>query len=132
MSGDEAHAYNVFDFTLNRGRDGPKYFLRDYQQVLLADGYGGYDGVVAGNAITRAGCWAHTQRKVIDGEKVVPEIAREAVELIGPLFGVEKLAKDFSVEQRLALRQAESAPDFWGGKSSYCPSILWRKRSTTP
>ena len=57
--GDEAHAYNIFDFTLNRGRDGPKYFLRDYQQVLLADGYGGYDGVVAGNAITRAGCWAH-------------------------------------------------------------------------
>ena len=25
--GDEAHAYNVFDFTLHRGRDGPKYFL---------------------------------------------------------------------------------------------------------
>ena len=25
--GDEAHAYNIFDFTLNRGRDGPKYFL---------------------------------------------------------------------------------------------------------
>jgi transposase len=47
--GDEANPYTVFDFTLNRGRDGPKYFLRDYQQVLLADGYGGYDGVVAGN-----------------------------------------------------------------------------------
>jgi transposase len=56
--GDQAHAYNVFDFTLNRGRDGPKYFLREYQQVLLADGYGGYDGIGAGNAITRAGCWA--------------------------------------------------------------------------
>ena len=27
--GDEAHAYNIFDVTLNRGRDGPKYFLRD-------------------------------------------------------------------------------------------------------
>jgi hypothetical protein len=51
--GDEAHAYNIFHFTLNRGRDGPKYFLRDCQ-VLLADGYGGYDGVVAGNEITRA------------------------------------------------------------------------------
>jgi len=58
--GDEANPYKVFDFTLNRGRDGRKYFLRDYQQVLLADGYGGYDGVVAGNQITRAGCWAHT------------------------------------------------------------------------
>jgi transposase len=108
--GDEANAYNVFDFTLNRGRDGPKYFLRDYRQVLLADGYGGYDGVVAGNQMTRAGCWAHARRKLIDAEKVAPEIAREAVELIGTLFRVEKQAKDFSVEQRLALRQEQSAP----------------------
>jgi transposase len=108
--GDEGNGYNVFDFTLNRGRDGPKYFLRDYRQVLLADGYGGYDGVVAGNQMTRAGCWAHARRKLIDAEKVAPEIAREAVELIGTLFRVEKQAKDFSVEQRLALRQEQSAP----------------------
>ena len=108
--GDEANPYKVFDFTLNRGRDGPKYFLRDYEQVLLADGYGGYDGVVAGNAITRAGCWSHARRKIVDAEKVAPEIAREAVELIGALFRVERKAKDCSVDQRLVLRQAESAP----------------------
>jgi len=108
--GDEANAYNIFDFTLNRGRDGPKYFLRDYEQVLLADGYGGYDGVVGGNAITRAGCWAHARRKLVDAEKVAPEIAREAVDLVGDLFRVEKQAKDFSVEQRLALRRDKSAP----------------------
>lgn len=108
--GDQAHAYNVFDFTLNRGRDGPKYFLQGYQHVLLADGYGGYDGVVAGNQITRAGCWAHARRKIIDAEKVAPEMAREAVELIGALFRVESRAKDFSVEQRLALRREKSAP----------------------
>src|SRR5580693_2658489 len=28
--GDEANPYNVFDFTLNRGREGPKEFLKDY------------------------------------------------------------------------------------------------------
>ena len=39
---------------------------------------GGYNGVVAGNEITRAGCWAHMKRKVIDAEKAAPEIAREA------------------------------------------------------
>src|SRR6202453_1212056 len=108
--GDEAHAYNIFDFTLNRGRDGPKYFLRDYEQVLLADGYGGYDGVVGGNAITRAGCWSHSRRKFVDAEKLAPEIARAAVDLIGDLFRVERQAKDFSVEQRLALRRDKSAP----------------------
>ena len=57
--GDESNPYNMFDFTLNRSREDPKEFLKDYTQVLLADAYGGYNGVVAGNAITRAGC-GHT------------------------------------------------------------------------
>ena len=108
--GDDAHPYNIFDFTLSRGRDGPKYFLKDYNQVLLADGYGGYNGVVAGNEITRAGCWAHTRRKIIEAEKTAPEIAREAIEMVRALYAVEKLAKDASVPARLKLRQEQSAP----------------------
>jgi transposase len=108
--GDDDNPYNVFDFTLNRGRDGPKYFLKDYRQVLLADAYGGYNGVVAGNEITRAGCWAHMRRKVIEAEKAAPEIAREAIELVRALYVVEKQAKDLSAIARLELRQEESAP----------------------
>lgn len=46
--GDGDHPYNVFDFTLDRHRNGPTHFLKDYNQVLLADAYGGYNGVVAG------------------------------------------------------------------------------------
>ena len=108
--GDDAHPYNVFDFTLNRGRDGPKYFLKDYRQVLLADGYGGYNGVVIGNEIVRAGCWAHARRKIIEAEKVAPEIAREAVEMVRALYAVERQARDASVPERLRLRQEQSAP----------------------
>lgn len=108
--GDQANPYNVFDFTLNRGREGPKEFLKDYTQVLLADAYGGYNGVVAGNAITRAGCWSHARRKFVEAEKTAPEIAREAVALIGRLFAVEQQAKDMSVAERLTLRQTQSVP----------------------
>jgi len=108
--GDDAYPYNIFDFTLSRGRDGPKYFLKDYNQVLLADGYGGHNGVVAGNGIVRAGCWAHLRRKIIDAEKTAPEIAREAIEMVRALYAVEKQAKDISVEARLCLRQEQSAP----------------------
>jgi transposase len=108
--GDEANPYNVFDFTLNRGREGPKEFLKDYTEVLLADAYGGYNGVVTGNAITRAECWSHARRKFVEAEKSAPEIAREAVDLIGRLFAVEKQAKDMSVAERLALRQTQSVP----------------------
>jgi transposase len=108
--GDDGNPYNVFDFTLNRGRDGPRYFLKDYRQVLLADAYGGYNGVVAGNEITRAGCWAHMKRKVIDAEKAAPEIAREAVEWVRALYAVERQSKDASVEERRKLRQQQSVP----------------------
>ena len=108
--GDQENPYNVFDFTLDRGREGPKHFLRDFTQTLLADAYGGYNGVVTGNAITRAGCWSHARRKFVDAEKTAPEIAREAVSLLGKLFAVEKQAKEASVEERLQLRQQQSVP----------------------
>jgi transposase len=108
--GDDAHPYNVFDFTLNRDRDGPQYFLKDYRQILLADAYGGYNGVVAGNEITRAGCWSHARRKIIEAEKTAPEIAQEAVGLVRVLYAVEREARDISVAERLQLRLAQSAP----------------------
>jgi transposase len=108
--GDEAFPYNVFDFTLNRGRDGPKHFLKDYREILLADAYGGYNGVVAGNQITRAGCWAHLRRKFVEAEKAAPEIARDAIEMVRALYAREKQASDLSVAERLELRQRHSAP----------------------
>jgi transposase len=94
----------------NRGRDEPKYFLKDYRQVLLADAYGGYNGVVAGNEITRAGCWAHMKRKVIDAEEAAPEIAREAAERVRALYTIERQTKVVLVEERLQMRQQQSAP----------------------
>jgi transposase len=123
--GDEAGPYNIFDFTLNRGRDGPKYFLRDYRQVLLADAYGGYNGVVAGNEITRAGCWAHARRKIVEAEKAAPEIAREAVEWVRALYAVEHRGKNLSAAARLELRQAESAPVLAGLKEKL---FTWKEQ----
>jgi len=123
--GDESGPYNIFDFTLNRGRDGPKYFLKDYRQVLLADAYGGYNGVVAGNEITRAGCWAHARRKIVEAEKAAPEIAREAVELIRALYAVEHRGKNLSAAARLELRQADSAPLLAGLKEKL---LAWKQQ----
>jgi transposase len=108
--GDEAHPYNCFDFTLGRGRDGPATFLKEYKQTLLADAYGGYDGVVVSGGITRAGCWAHARRKFIDAQKAHPAIAQEAVELIRELYAVEILARDKSIQDRLCIRQSQTQP----------------------
>ncbi|HSU30784.1 MAG TPA: IS66 family transposase [Bryobacteraceae bacterium] len=108
--GDASQPYNIFDFTLHRGRDGPLQFLKEYDQVLVADAYGGYNGVVTGNRITRAGCWAHLRRKFIDAEKAAPEIAREAVERVRALYAIERQGQTVTVEERLRLRQEKAAP----------------------
>jgi transposase len=108
--GDGHNPYNLFHFTLSRSRDGPVQFLKDYKQTLLADGYGGYDGVVVSNDITRAGCWAHARRKFVDAEKTHPAIAAEAVGIIRQLYAIEEQAKGKTNEDRLCLRQAQSQP----------------------
>jgi transposase len=108
--GDEANPYNVFDFTLSRSRDGPAEFLKGYKQTLLADAYGGYDGVVVASGIRRAGCWAHARRKFVDAEKTQPAIAAEAVGMIQRLYAIESRGKALSVEDRRLLRQSESLP----------------------
>jgi transposase len=108
--GDAANPYQVFDFTLGRGRDGPMTFLKGFRQTLVADAYGGYDGVVVGNDITRAGCWAHARRKFVDAEKTHPAIAAEAVGIIRQLYAVEDQAKNIDCDDRLCLRQNQSQP----------------------
>jgi transposase len=108
--GDREHPYNIYDFTTNRGRDGPARFLGDYDQVLQADAYGGYDGISIEKKITLAGCWAHARRKFTDTQKLHPQIATEALELIGMLFRIERRAKQLSHDDRLAMRTEKSGP----------------------
>jgi transposase len=43
--GDRSHPYSVYDFTLDRGGDGPARFFKDYRGYLQADAYTGYDAL---------------------------------------------------------------------------------------
>jgi len=108
--GDESHPYNVFDFTSSRKRDGPARFLKDFRGTLLADAYGGYDGIVLEQELPRAGCWAHARRKFVDNEKAAPEVARAILKLINQLFDLEKRLANVDSDERLRRRQAESVP----------------------
>ena len=97
--GDDDHPNNVFDFTLSRSRDGVAQFLKNYDQVLLADAYGGYEGICVEKQIIQAGCWSHARRKVVDAQSLSPAIAAEAVALIGKLFAIEDRAKTSSLRR---------------------------------
>jgi transposase len=106
--GDDSQPYNVFDFTISRTRDGPDRFLKNFAGVLLADAYGGYNGIVLKQDLRRAGCWSHARRKFVEAEKTAPDLARTILRPIKSLFDIETRAKPLSDADRLAMRQAES------------------------
>lgn len=106
--GDEAQPYNVFDFTVSRARDGPAQFLKDFRGTLLADAYGGYDGIVLHQDLPRAGCWAHARRKFVEAERAAPAVVQAIVQLIGRLFALEARLKDATPQERLQQRQVQA------------------------
>ena len=102
----------VFVFSMGRGRAAPAQFLKDFKGKLQSDAFAIYDKL--GDGITHAGCWGHARRKFIDTIKAAPgcTLAIEAVQRIGKLYAVERQAREAGMNfaQRLALRQARSAP----------------------
>jgi len=110
--GDEAHPYDVYDFTTSRKRDGPATFLAEYAGYLQADAYSGYDGLYLGpqSVIREVACWAHARRKFYDARSSSPGNAALILEAVGRLYEVEDRARDLSVEARQALRARESVP----------------------
>ena len=78
--------------------------------MIVADAYGGYDGICVEAGITQAGCWAHARRKFVDTRDLSPKIADPALLLIGKLFTIEQQIKDRSAEDRRSLRESQSKP----------------------
>ncbi len=100
--GDESQPYNVFDFTESRKRDGPGQFLKDFRGTLLADAYGGYDGIVFNQDLPRAGCWAHARRKFVEAEPAGPAVTRAVLRLINGLFELEARLTDVTLSPGLS------------------------------
>jgi hypothetical protein len=103
----------VFDFCLNRGREGPKRFLGNWEGILQTDGYQAYEGV-GGPKIVHVGCWAHARRKFVDAVKVNPQDAG-AVKMVvrmDALFLVDRDARQKAMgsAERLAHRKELARP----------------------
>ena len=103
-------------FTYAPGRSGTyaSEILQGFEGILQVDGYVGYNRVLDlwDNApIQLAYCWAHARRKLYDltHHNVAP-IAEEGLKQIAALYRIEAQARGTSAEERLALRQAKSAP----------------------
>jgi transposase len=114
--GDAAHSYNVFDFTVNRKRDGPQRFLADYRGYLHADAFSGYDGLylpdprTAAASIIEVACNAHARRKFYEARGSDALRSHQALAYYRQLYELERAAKDFSDAQRLQMRQDLAVP----------------------
>jgi transposase len=110
--GNSAFPYSVYDFTMSRARDGPANFLANYRGYLQADAYGGYDGIFLNSQgkIVEVACWAHARRKFYEARANAPREANQVLEWIRQLYDVEEQSRDFTAEDRRALRQHESLP----------------------
>src|SRR6516162_6274966 len=114
--GDVAHPYNVFDFTVNRKRDGPQQFLANYQGYLQADAFSGYDGLylpdrrTAAARIIEVACNAHARRKFYEARGSDALRSHQALAYYRQLYELERQTKDFSDAQRLQMRQDLAVP----------------------
>jgi transposase len=116
--GDRTHPYNVFDFTINRKRDGPQTFLAKFHGYLHADAFTGYDALYlpsprAGKEpIKEVACNAHARRKFHDAKLSDELRAHQALGYYRALYMLEggATANNFDDDQRLRMRQDLSVP----------------------
>lgn len=99
--GDWLHPYAVYDFTIDRSRDGPLDFLSGYKGYLQADAYSGYDCIYAGDDVFEVACWIHARRywhQALDND---PVRANTALGFIARLSQIETQLRIAYPEQNL-------------------------------
>jgi transposase len=101
--------YNIFDFRVSRHRDGPDDFFRSSRCTVQGDCFSGNLSVVlqSDERLTFAACWAHARRKVVEATTYAQE-GELLLGMIQALYDIETRAKDWTWEERQALRQRES------------------------
>ncbi|MCL2649336.1 MAG: transposase [Phycisphaerales bacterium] len=102
--------YNIFDFRVSRHRDGPDDFFRSSSRCIVqGDCFSGNLSVVihSDGRLTLAACWGHARRKVVEATTYAKE-CELLLGMIQALYDIEERAKDWTWQERQALRERES------------------------
>lgn len=101
----------VYDFCVGRGGKYAAQFLQGWSGTLVCDDYKGYDAVLKLERRVEAGCQAHARRKFEElAQNNQSPVAALALQRIARLYRIEREARDWPAEQRLAIRQTQSKP----------------------
>ncbi len=100
-----------FAYSPDRKGEHPAAHLQNYRGILQADGYAGFNKLYERGAIVEAACWAHVRRKFFDlHQGHASPVAKEALERIAQLYGIEKEIRGRSPAERKQVRGTRSRP----------------------
>jgi len=100
-----------FRYSPDRKGERPLEHLKDYQGMLQADGYAGFNRLYETGRAVEVACWAHVRRPFYEISVAADSpIAREALERIQALFAIEAEIRGRPAEERRTVRQTRAAP----------------------
>jgi hypothetical protein len=109
--GDTAAPAVWFAYSPDRKGEHPVQHLKKFRGTLQADAYAGFNQLYEDGRIQHAACWAHVRRHFYDLEQAhASPVAREALQRIGALYGVEEPIRGRPPDERRAGRQAQAKP----------------------
>ena len=110
-SGDTTPPAVWFAYTPDRKGIHPQTHLADYEGVLQADAYAGFNALYEDGTIQEAACWAHARRKFYDLHEARPSaLTTETLHRIGELYAIEAKIRGKAPNERQQTRQAEAKP----------------------
>ena len=110
-AGDAAAPAVWFAYSPDRKGEHPAQHLEKFRGTLQADAYAGFNQLYEEVRIQHAACWAHVRRHFYDLEQAHSSpVAREALQRIGALYGIEEPIRGRPPDERRAVRQAQAKP----------------------
>lgn len=109
--GSEQPPAAAFFYSPDRKGEHPQGHLRNFKGILHADGYAGFNAIFEQAHVTEAACWAHVRRKFFDVHAANGSpIAKEALDRIGALYGIEDVIRGLPPDERRREREKEALP----------------------
>jgi transposase len=100
-----------FAYSPDRKSEHPANHLAHFKGTLQADAFAGFNRLYETGAIVEAACWAHVRRKFHDlYEAHASPIAKEALERIAALYGIEKEIRGRPPDERRQIRNDRARP----------------------
>jgi transposase len=101
----------MFFYSPDRKGEHPQLHLKSFKGILHADGYAGFNAIFDAGHVTEAACWAHVRRKFFDVHVANGSpIAKEALDRIGALYGIEDSIRGKPPDERRQYREEHAAP----------------------